>query len=287
MIFNNLLCERKITSFTGGTEKFLMSLFRSCLLVLFVSVISISLLNGQQKEIVIDDDLAATAEKMKVKMGAQVIGKIMKFKFGNYAVTDSKNGWTTSTGGTNFLETKARSETNNEFSFELTDKSLSEKAIVNAASSMTSEEIRSFNLFSTLAIGSDELVLSTHNFSAFISTSLNEEDVWVLIKSLEDGSQANYEFRAFLTSQDRTISIERTTSNKEGQDSRSIPAKGYEFIENGKSLCAVQYYGGGMMGMNKNIIWIRSELSAKEKLILASAMTALLQVDYTATFSLD
>jgi len=116
---------------------------------------------------------------------------------------------------------------------------------------------------------------------------LNEEDVWVLIKSLEDGSQANYEFRAFLTSQDRTISIERTTSNKEGQDSRSIPAKGYEFIENGKSLCAVQYYGGGMMGMNKNIIWIRSELSAKEKLILASAMTALLQVDYTATFSLD
>jgi hypothetical protein len=256
-------------------------------LFLFLSVISILNIQGQQKEIVIDDDLSAKAEKLKVKMGAQWAGKIFKIKFGDYEVTDSKNGWTTSTGGTNFLGTKARSETSNEFSFELTDKSLSEKAVVNAASSMTSEEIRSFQLFSTLAIGSDELIKSANNFSAFITTAQDEEDTWVLIKSLEDGSQANYEFRAFLTNHDRTISIERTTSNKEGQDSRSIPAKGYEFIENGKSLCAVQYYGGGMMGMNKSIIWIRSELSPKEKLILASAMTALLQVDYTTTFSLD
>lgn len=260
---------------------------RRCLPVILVSLISIFNIQGQQKEIVIDDDLSAKAEKMKVKMGTQWAGKIFKFKFGDYAVTDSKNGWTTSTSGTNFLGTKARSETNNEFSFELTDKSLSEKAVVNAASSMTSEEIRSFQLFSTLAIGSDELIKSANNFSAFISTTQDEEDTWVLIKSLEDGSQANYEFRAFLTNRDRTISIERTTSNKKGQDSRSIPAKGYKFIENGKSLCAVQYYGGGMMGMNKNIIWIRSELSPKEKLILASAMTSLLQVDYTTTFSLD
>jgi len=276
-----------MSTFMEEMKNIFRSFLRWCLPAILVSVISTLNIQGQQKEIVIDDDLSAKAEKMKVKMGAQWAGKIFKIKFGDYAVTDSKNGWTTTTGGTNFFGTKARSETNNEFSFELSNKSLSEKAVVNAASSMTSEEIRSFQLFSTLAIGSDELLKSTNNFSAFITTTLDEDDTWVLIKSLEDGSQANYEFRAFLTNQDRTIRVERTTSNKKGHDSRSIPAKGYEFIENGKSLCAVQYYGGGMMGMNKNIIWIRSELSPEEKLILASAMTALLQVDYSTTFSLD
>ena len=49
----------------------------------------------------------------------------------------------------------------------------------------------------------------------------------------------------------------------------------------------MQYYGGGTLGMNKNIIWIRSDLSSQDKLILAAAMTALLQVDYTTTMSFD
>jgi hypothetical protein len=250
-------------------------------------VASSLLLHAQQKDIVIDEDLAANAEKMKVKMGAQWMGKIFKFKFGDYAVTDSKNGWTTTSGGTNFWGTTARSESKNEFSFDLTDKSAAQKAIVNAASILTSEELRSFTVFSTLAIGTDELLKSSNNFTAFITSTFDEDDTWVLIKSLEDGSQANYDFRAFLTSPNRTIQVESTTSNKNGQDSRSIPAKGYEFIENGKSLCAVQYYGGGTLGMNKSIIWIRSDLSSQDKLILAAAMTALLQADYTTTMSFD
>jgi hypothetical protein len=57
---------------------------------------------------------------------------------------------------------------------------------------------------------------------------------------------------------------------------------GYEFIENGQSLCALQYYGGGAFGMNKNIIWIRRNLEARMKLILAAAMTAVLQIKVTA-----
>lgn len=282
MNYNHLMANKVLK-----TRKSIRSILSLSLLALFVLMSSSLVLHAQQKDIVIDEDLAKNAEKMKVKMGTQWMGKIFKFKFGDYAVTDSKNGWTTTTGGTNFWGTKARSESSNEFSFDLTDKSLSEKAVVNAASSISSEEIRSFTIFSTLAIGSDELLKSAHNFSAFITTTLDEDDTWVLVKSLEDGSQANYDFRAFLTNRDRTIQIERTTSNRNGQDSRSIPAKGYEFIENGKSLCAVQYYGGGMMGMNKNIIWLRSDLDPKEKLMLAAAMTALMQVDVSTTFSLD
>jgi hypothetical protein len=244
-------------------------------------------LQSQQKEIVIDESLEANSDKFKVKIGAQWAGKTFKFKFGDYAVTDGKNGWTQSTSSSNFFGTKASGESSNEFSFDLTDKSLSEKAIVNAATTMTTEEIRSFMLFSTVAIGSDELIKSSQNFSAFISTTVNEDDTWVLVKSVEEGSAASYDFRGFLTNRDRTIKIERTTSNKNGQDSRDIPAKGYEFLENGKSVCALQYYGGGMMGMNKCIVWIRSDLDSKDKLILAAAMTALLQADYSTNFMLD
>ena len=42
-----------------------------------------------------------------------------------------------------------------------------------------------------------------------------------------------------------------------------------------------------MFGMNKNIIWIRQDLDSGEKLILAGAMIALLQVDVETTFNLD
>jgi len=42
-------------------------------------------------------------------------------------------------------------------------------------------------------------------------------------------------------------------------------------------LGAVQFYGGGIAGLNKNIIWIHRGLETKMKLMLAAAMTAVLQ----------
>lgn len=251
--------------------------------ILFISLI----LQAQQKEIVIDEDLAAHSEKMKVKMGAQWMGKIFKFKFGDYAVTDSKSGWTKTSSSSKFFSSKVESKSEQEFSFELSDKKIDDKALVNAATDISSAELQSFIVFSNFSIGSDELLKSSHNFSAFISTTSNEDDTWVLVKSTQSGSEAEYDFKAFLTNQDRRIDIFQTTSNKNGEDPRSIPAKGYEFVEDGKALCAMQYYGGGMLGSNKSIIWMRSELDSREQLILAAAMTALLQVDVTMTFSLD
>ena len=69
-----------------------------------------------------------------------------------------------------------------------------------------------------------------------------------------------------------------TSSNKNGSDTRSLPALGYEFIENDQSLSALQYYGGGAFGLNKNIIWINKSVDEKMKLILAAAGTAILQI---------
>ena len=80
-----------------------------------------------------------------------------------------------------------------------------------------------------------------------------------------------------LTNGARKIFLVPVTSNKNGDDKRKIPAYGYELIENELALGAVQFYGGGIAGLNKNIIWIHRGLETKMKLMLAAAMTAVLQ----------
>ena len=62
---------------------------------------------AQNKNLEISDTLAANSEKLKVKMGTQWMGKIWKFKFGDYAVTDSKSGWVTTTTNKKFKRQRA------------------------------------------------------------------------------------------------------------------------------------------------------------------------------------
>jgi hypothetical protein len=68
------------------------------------------------------------------------------------------------------------------------------------------------------------------------------------------------------------------TSAKDGKDSRTFPALGYEFIEDGVARCAVQYFGGGAFGANKSVIWLGTDLDPDMKLVLAAAMSSILQV---------
>ena len=93
-----------------------------------------------------------------------------------------------------------------------------------------------------------------------------------------NGSDSDCNNEAFLRNAEQIINIISISSNKNGNDSRMLPALGYEFVENGQSLCAMQYYGGGAMGYNKNIVWLKSGLEPRMKLILAAARTSLMQL---------
>lgn len=258
--------------------------FRICSLLLFLFFSAA--VYGQQKEIVIDPDLAANADKYKVKMGTQWMGKIWKIKFGDYAVTDSKNGWVKTTSNEKLFSFKASSSSNQEFSFTLSEKS-SDEAIVNAATAISTEELRSLIVFDNFSIGSNELLNSTQSFSAVIYRKSDETNTWVLVKTDSQGSQVPGGFQAFMTNQDRKIDIHPTDSNKNGEDDRQFPALGYEFVENDQVISAMQYFGGGAFGFNKNIVWIRKDLDTGTKLILAAAMTALFQVDITTMVDMD
>lgn len=232
-----------------------------------------------QKNIVINDSLAANSEKLPVKMGSQSFGKIWKFKFGDYAVVWSKMGWTTGSTKSNFWNTKTESKTTEKFSFFLTNKA-GDTAKVNAAHNINVASLQSFPLSANFSIGTDELVKESNNFSAFININSDTTETWALLMNLLK-TLSGVKGEAYLTNGERTIVIISASSNKNGEV-RSMPALGYEFLEKDNTLSAVQYFGGGALGMNKNIIWLKNSNTDKMKLILSAAMTALLQIKVNA-----
>ncbi|MCK5731065.1 MAG: hypothetical protein KAH68_08320 [Draconibacterium sp.] len=230
-----------------------------------------------QKNIIISESLAANSKPLKVKMGTQKMGKIWSFKFGDYEVANSKNGWTTTTNKSNLFNTKTDTKSTEKFAFTLSNKT-GDFARVNAANNIEVKVLKEIELSTFLSIGENELLLDSRNFTAFININKDTTETWVLYMNVITGNTVDNGGTAFLSNSDRKIHIISTTSNKNGTDSRTFPSLGYEFFENEQPICALQYFGGGAFGMNKNIVWIHDNLDSELKLILAAAMTSILQL---------
>lgn len=246
--------------------------------LLFVFLITFSgIVTAQQKTIVIEESLEANSEPMKVKLGTQWMGKIWKIKFGEYAVTDSKMGWTKTSSKSNLFNTKSESKTTQKFSFTLSNKT-GDAANVNAANDIETKVLQETELFKNFYIGGNEILLDSRNFTALININNDTSKIWTLYMNVTQGSAVEESGTAFLTDGKRKILIISTSSNRNGNDSRMLPALGYEFIENEQAIAALQYYGGGVLGTNKNVAWILKNQDAEMKLILAAAITSLIQL---------
>jgi hypothetical protein len=57
---------------------------------------------------------------------------------------------------------------------------------------------------------------------------------------------------------------------------------GYEFFEDGRSICALQTFGG-LSRKNPRRVWMHRGLDARMKLVLAAAMTTVLQIESSRT----
>ena len=141
-------------------------------------------LYAQSKNIIIQDVLASNSTMLKVKMGAQWMGKMYPFRFGEYAVIKSKMGFTTTTHNTNFWGTKAEVSSENHFSFILSNKT-SDSVIVNCITNVYINELRTSNIFSTehfdFNIGQDELLMNKLLFTALIECSIEDTEDWKLM----------------------------------------------------------------------------------------------------------
>jgi len=229
-----------------------------------------------QKDIIIDDSLAANAPKLNVKMGSQGFGKIWKFHFGDYAVVSSKMGWTTASSKSNFFNTKTESKTTEKFSFIMTNKG-NDSAHVNAANNIKAHALKEVEILPSLYWGSNEVLSESDNFSAYINVNGDTTETWALFMNIISGSTTRGSYEAFLTNGQRRILLFPVSSDKKGAEAKSFPALGYQFVENQNNLGALQYQGSAMLGYNKNIVWIDSRQDEKMKLILAATMTAVMQ----------
>ena len=229
------------------------------------------------QNIVVDENLATISEPLKVKIGTQGFGKIAKWKFGEYEVVTSKAGWNKTTSRSNLFNTKTESKTTQKFSFTLCNQA-GDSALVNAAKNIEIKAVQGFELFPSFFVGENELKLDSRNFTASININRDTTDTWILLMNSEWGSESENTGNAMLTNGIRKILIFSASSNKNGTDKRKIPAQGYELRENDQAVIALQYYGGGVLGMNKNMVWIDNTQEPKMKLILAAAATSIMQL---------
>ena len=253
-----------------------MKLYTYTQLVSFVLMI-LSTTTQAQKGLDVSSSLDENAEVMKVKMGTQWFGKIGKFIFGEYAVRSSSLGWGVTSSRSNFFNTKTESKSTQKFSFAMTDGD-NDTARVNAAENIQIKRLNEIELFPHVVIGGDEIQLRNDNFSAFITINGDTNDVWALLLNELTGTSVERESSGILTNGLRKITVMAVNSSNNGKKAGHLSAKGYEMIEGEKSISALQYYAGGLFGQNKNIVWLHKDLDDKMKLVLAAAMTAILQV---------
>jgi len=228
-----------------------------------------------QKTIIISDSLAANAERLNVKKGAQWIGQIALWRLGDYAVVSSKGGWTTTRTTGNFFNTETESASTEKFSFVFANNT-TDSATVNAARHVMVQSLRKLELGNGWSLGSDELVQEADNFIAFVTLNRDTTETWALFMGVTTGDNTVGHYEAFLTNGRTRIVLVAASSNKNVYDLRGPPALGYEFVENGQSVAALQYFGGS--ASRAPIAWIHRRLDARMKLVLAAAMTAVLQV---------
>jgi hypothetical protein len=231
-------------------------------------------LASAQKTINISDSLAVHADKFNVKLGSQGPGKIWKMHFGEYAVVSSRMGWTTGSNKANLFNTKVESKSTQKFSFVLSNKS-SDSAWVSAANNIQVRALQEIELIAGFTWGSNELLLESKNFSAYININHDTTETWALLMHVARGRDSAGNYEAFLTNGERKIFISPVDQERTGNNPFKQPPVGYELFEKGQSLGALQY--GSIMAMYDDIVWINREPDSKMKLILAATMTAILQ----------
>ena len=180
----------------------------------------------------------------------------------------------TTTTKSNFWDTKTESKTTQKFSFVFSDKK--DTAYVNAAQNIEVKWLNENQILPHLSWGNNQIVFESTNYAAYININSDTSDIWAVLMNYKIGNGPGNQ--SVLTNGTRKIDILKATSNKNGEDKRSIPASGFEFSEEGKPLAALQYYGGGMLGNNKNIVWLHRGMDERMKLIMSAAATAILQV---------
>lgn len=219
------------------------------------AIVSPVLLQAQKDQIPLDPVLEKASERQLIKIGMITESKPAKLKFGKYS-TDNRKGVSQKEGDdpTELL-----------FSFDLKNNKgdlAKIEAAGNKEASNSSKETEGLN-----------------DISVYITSSLDQEDLWVLlITKPGDGSDLSLK-NIFLTNGEEEIEFKNVMGTPTNKSENTAP-KGIEAFIDDYPIGAMQYYSGGSFSYKK-FIWISDKTQPQIQLVLAAVFSSLLEVgDY-------
>jgi hypothetical protein len=258
----------------------------SLLAVLLGWLVQLPALAVDDHAIVIDKDLAASVDVLPVSVAAQKTFKVADFRFGEYIVVSSKLGM--AKGHTiEWINPLQHDENEQKFSFVMKGVG-AETASVTAVQRFESGPLKRYEVLQGVSVGVDSLSGAKDSLVASIKLDGESAATWKLQLNVQRNvAGASEKARASsLTDGTRAIEIRNVSSRTPDGSEQAMPARGYEFREGDRAIAALQYFGGDYPTSKKHlVVYLRSDLDPRAKLLLASAMTAILQSKLNATLN--
>ncbi len=230
-------------------HKYAMIIF----IMLFLS--SPLMLFAQKDQIPLEPQLEKASERQLIKIGMISDAKPAKLKFGVYS-TDNRKGQST-TEGDDPAELI--------FSFDLQN-TKGDVAKVEASGNKETKKTSKENE-------------QQNDISVYISTSLDEDDLWVLLISKTEEKTDLSLKNIFLTNGNDEITFNQTIGVPTNKSEVTAP-KGIEASIDNFPLAAMQYYSGGSFSYKK-FIWISEQAEPQLQLVMAAVFSAMLEIgDY-------
>lgn len=245
---------------------------------------------AEPKHILISDSLLANADQWNVKRNNYRAG-MNSWQFGEFGAAKSNVTWITGGADTNFFRTKSVRHSEQKSSFVMRNQA-GDSALVNFARQVVSQSNPGLDLGHGTHVGGTGQTVETDHFIASIAIGRDTAEVWNLVIGETDVAEWGYDrsdlasHSSILAHGDRRIALVPVFSRKlaakksfgEMLRRMRVPGMGYEFIENGRSLCAVEYFSSGLLGPGRNTVWMARDADPRLRLVLAAAMASVLEL---------
>lgn len=206
---------------------------------------------SQKDQIPLETVLEQNSERQLIKIGMITASKPAKIKFGTYYADNRKGASEAKDGNGKGLL----------FSFDVLNKE-GDKATIEGATNLESNDANPRN-----------------DVSIYISTTIDEEDLWVLLMIKTPETNEFSLKNIFLTNGSDEITFQNTIGEPTGKSEVTAP-KGITAYINGNPLGAMQYYSGGSFSYKK-FIWLSDSMDQQLQLVTAAVFSAMLEVgDY-------
>ena len=220
-------------------------LYKFLFLILFLA--SVPQINAQKDDIPLEPKLEQQSERLLIKIGMISKTKPAKLKFGDFANVDIKGA-----------SVRGSDNTALDFSFTVMNKKGDSAFVEGVKNSPTAE------------------AASEKDMSVYITTSIDQDDLWVLLMTKTPGTNEFSLKNIFLTNGDDEITFSHVIGEQKGNYAATAP-RGVEAFIDGNPIGAIQYYSGGSFSYKK-YIWISNQSDPQTQLVMAAVFSSLLEI---------